>query len=1074
MSKYSRRFQASLENPQAPSPSTSATAPQFNHTQDCSTVEHARSSTSTGAHAKRFTGRRTPSVGVGVGSSSNPEAVRPSDQPPSRAVAMVDGSERPTGQPSPQLTTAIDPTSADKTEASPDRKETVAEDSGDEDVLLDDDVEDEDHAEEQTTAQSADQGSPSRPTLYSCDMCPHLLFISPDALRQHALEAHIAMIADYSKLHAVAHKLQPHWEEVLTRKADVLTQWGRKVFHIAEQRDAGPAKMLEAHKAREQLELVVRRWHPTAHVFIFGSSVTFGVWDGISDIDFTVVDVESMEAGTWPPPERNAVRSLTELLRRAGFSFVNLEPIQHARVPIIKHHASAPIRVELAAMPLALRAAAAGVSVEALKETEGEEARDVRTSSSSLLAAEDIISRSVRYVLNGPASPQDRVILEGSIRDALGSAGIQQVWWNRTSEAMCITCPTTTQAVQAATCSLAFASPTLRARVQPLHDECRPELHNIDFDLSFRSFGIRNSALLQRYLHSHPCARPGAIVLKDWSKTSGVNNSVNGFLTSYAVNILWIYYLVHRGVIPYVDPEGDVPASLRGNTSFAPDYCPMVDPGWDAATLGSLYQEAGDLLLGFFYYYAFEFDWVRDVVSLNRPEVTTKKMLGWDVEDVAAPSAAALAQLKSSNGASAAAGIESASKVDGVPGGGARRSMHTRYAFCIEDPYEENLNLGRHMGITKSLRVQAEFYRGMLSLLKDGEYESCVFAATDRADAQLQGGRQAQEETSMSALEAPLLPEEGTVKSPGRLGTGGRSSGSTLPHKVLYRLMAIALEERAKARQAHLAQQQTPTEQSSFHPSTEDADTESRNRASTTVSGSRAVPVNFIGVSEETLRHAFQNRAPTELALALKAWNWQQLLHRLGYKRFRGFVLPRGEVGLRRATPPPGVLRSVPATSEGGGTEAKGNAIPIEEAAYMKTPHSGIAESNMDCKDNTEALATANAAAHRLLQRGAASRGLSEYMMMVLSEGFMRLTPEWVAWSTPWASLHTRGCTFFTPKTPLPSASTPSSSTPGSSAFGSGGVGGTGGAASSRALHPTRRNSMPFSVSRMLRCILRK
>uniref|UniRef100_A0A0A9ZG09 Ketohexokinase n=1 Tax=Lygus hesperus TaxID=30085 RepID=A0A0A9ZG09_LYGHE len=60
-----------------------------------------------------------------------------------------------------------------------------------------------------------------------------------------------------------------------------------------------------------------------------------------------------------------------------------------------------------------------------------------------------------------------------------------------------------------------------------------------------------------------------------------------------------------------------------------------------------------------------------------------------------------------------------------------RKHATVRYSFCIEDPYEENLNLGRHMGISKSLRVQGEFCRGLLSLLKDDITHSCVFASSD-------------------------------------------------------------------------------------------------------------------------------------------------------------------------------------------------------------------------------------------------------------------------------------------------------------------------------------------------------
>ncbi|PWU82850.1 putative RNA editing 3' terminal uridylyl transferase 1 [Trypanosoma cruzi] len=90
----------------------------------------------------------------------------------------------------------------------------------------------------------------------------------------------------------------------------------------------------------------------------------------------------------------------------------------------------------------------------------------------------------------------------------------------------------------------------------------------------------------------------------------------------------------------------------------------------------------------------------------------------------------------------------------------------TRYELCIEDPYEENLNLGRHIGITKSLRVRTELYRGLLSLLKDGEKESCVFASTDLAES--------------ADATGPL--------------------SSKLPVRALFRLMALATQAIAESK----------------------------------------------------------------------------------------------------------------------------------------------------------------------------------------------------------------------------------------------------------------------------------
>ncbi|KAG5483769.1 hypothetical protein LSCM4_04922 [Leishmania orientalis] len=824
---------------------------------------------------------------------------------------------------------------------------------------------------------SASQHTP--PRVFTCDMCLHYASTSYEALEQHALEQHGDALADYVRLRTVAEKLVPVWGEVLKRKASVVQQWGEKIFAVAVQRDAGAEKMAEAHRARAQLELVVQRWHPRAKVFIFGSSVAFGVWDGISDIDFAVVDVEELEAGTWPPSEKNAVRSITELLRRAGFSFINLEPISHARVPIIKHHASLPIRLtdeqRHRLHEEALKAAAAAESVapspsllpsSAQPETPADEGH-------TQLEAELIIARSVRYSLNLPAGPSDSAILEASIRLAVGSAAVQQVWWNRTRDMCCITFDTTTNAVKASTCPLHFMSAGMRARVQPLHEECRPELYGMDFDLSFRAFGIRNSHLLRRYLLSHPCARPGALVLKDWSKTSGVNNSVNGYLTSYAINIMWIYYLVHRGVVPYVCPARDIPASLRHNVDADPQYAAMVDPSWTPEERAAMESQAGELLLGFFYYYAFEFDWANHVVSLNRPGVTTKAALGWDVEDVAQAGGLVsqfgvtgsqhehtLAGAEGHYGdvrggtAPAASLARPSAGHDGVIANNAslatRRSRATtRYSFCIEDPYEENLNLGRHMGVTKTLRVQTELYRGLLSLLKDDLQHCCVFASSANSS----GSSSSADNSSAAANGAPqtATAADDTPADP-----------MELPVRVLYKLMAVSTRELAMARRRHSATAPTSAE--------------------------------FPGVPLSDLSASFLAQAPTEWKLASQVWNRHQLLHRLGLKlHAREYVLPRREVGVRRmeAKAPPGVvLASTPQPD-----------FTSEEVAAA-TAEAGLAPPSPEHAPRSSAEVTEM---NRAFLSGLPARRLSEDLLLAMTRGYSCLTPSWVAWTKPWAAL---------------------------------------------------------------------
>ena len=269
----------------------------------------------------------------------------------------------------------------------------------------------------------------------------------------------------------------------------------------------------------------------------------------------------------------------------------------------------------------------------------------------------------------------------------------EQLWWNPSSTNVGITLKSRLDAVKVLVHQPNLVNATVQRRA-PLHDDIRPEIFGVDFDLGFRTFGIRNSDLLRRCLGAHPCARPGALVLKEWSKSSGVNNSMNGFLTSYAINILWIYFLVQKKLIPHIDPH-DVPNSLVNNSNFDPVYLPLVPQSMTPEGVAKLHLEMGRLLMGFFRFYCFEFDWTKNVVSLNRPGITTKEQLGW---------------------------TESGEIHMGKPG------KNVRYTMCIEDPYEDNLNLGRHIGACRWRKVLTEFQRALVSLAKDSVDQSSVFS----------------------------------------------------------------------------------------------------------------------------------------------------------------------------------------------------------------------------------------------------------------------------------------------------------------------------------------------------------
>ena len=142
--------------------------------------------------------------------------------------------------------------------------------------------------------------------------------------------------------------------------------------------------------------------------------------------------------------------------------------------------------------------------------------------------------------------------VEQDIRDVLGPH-VTSITWNPNGEEMRLLCPTSHDAVHA------FISLKTRSHVGPASMVSTrlgalPDVLCVDFDLSFRAFGLRNSYLLQKYMSAHPCVRPGAQVLKDWSKATGLNNSSEGWLCTYAMNVMWLHFLMHKRIHPFVLP----------------------------------------------------------------------------------------------------------------------------------------------------------------------------------------------------------------------------------------------------------------------------------------------------------------------------------------------------------------------------------------------------------------------------------------------------------------------------------------------------------------------------------------
>lgn len=131
---------------------------------------------------------------------------------------------------------------------------------------------------------------------------------------------------------------------------------------------------------------------------------------------------------------------------------------------------------------------------------------------------------------------------------------------------------------------------------------------------------ILNTALIKHYGQADPRVRPLAFAVKYWAQQRGINDSVNGTLSSYGFSLLLIFYLQSRHapillpsvhcVFQSLQDEKDLSVLLQRLHSI-----PLSDV---PSTFGTSFQDSvGALLAGFFQFYASQFNVEDDVVSIR-------------------------------------------------------------------------------------------------------------------------------------------------------------------------------------------------------------------------------------------------------------------------------------------------------------------------------------------------------------------------------------------------------------------------------------------------------------------------
>ncbi|XP_067424613.1 poly(A) RNA polymerase GLD2 isoform X3 [Emydura macquarii macquarii] len=143
----------------------------------------------------------------------------------------------------------------------------------------------------------------------------------------------------------------------------------------------------------------------------------------------------------------------------------------------------------------------------------------------------------------------------------------------------------------------------------------RDKVSCVEFDLNVNNVvGIRNTFLLRTYAYIENRVRPLVLVVKKWASFRDINDASRGTLSSYSLVLMVLHYLqtLPEPILPSLQknyPESFDPTMQLHLVHQAPCTIPPY--------LSKNGSTLGDLLVGFFKYYATEFNWSRQMISIR-------------------------------------------------------------------------------------------------------------------------------------------------------------------------------------------------------------------------------------------------------------------------------------------------------------------------------------------------------------------------------------------------------------------------------------------------------------------------
>eukprot|EP01063_Lacrimia_lanifica_P001395 TRINITY_DN10702_c0_g1_i1.p1 TRINITY_DN10702_c0_g1~~TRINITY_DN10702_c0_g1_i1.p1 ORF type:complete len:658 (+),score=212.99 TRINITY_DN10702_c0_g1_i1:141-2114(+) len=464
-----------------------------------------------------------------------------------------------------------------------------------------------------------------RRMLPSCDWCGKQF--PQDQLEMHMANEHRKEVKEHEHLTVEMKKFKDFREnggwEKFSADAPTLdalcTTWGNHILKIVVPCLEDERSYSDRTKTLGSLQALARVNYPNAVVYLFGSCVTgLGTLDSDSDTaisvrgDSTMRMERSEEAAVletlydtmWKANEGNAgrlgLRCDTVVLESGKIEDVGIRKILRTRVPIVGNNPAG----KPDPLPLGI----------------GE-------------------SRTVRYQFPAGAAPESDEEKRAVVKKSADICGVK-VCGEMIVNGNNVLLSTGSEVDQI---KLLLGEPRVYR-----HGNVTPLLASTRWDASCRLYGVRNSHLIRAYL-TKPEVRLAAVAVKCWSKKVQINDPRVGLLSSYAIALMFVHFLIRKRKHDFIPPE-DVHLT---DCTACPPFINFTSP--EPENRDEFAKAAGKVFMAFIHFYTFEFDWDREVVTVTHSGVLRKEEVGWIDEN--------------------------AIRVD--------RGNSVHYHFCVEDPYEE-------------------------------------------------------------------------------------------------------------------------------------------------------------------------------------------------------------------------------------------------------------------------------------------------------------------------------------------------------------------------------------------------